>query len=93
MTNLNKSAIMLTCLKSCEDESTQKFFKDALKYGKDETCPKDTVYHNYDYEILSKPNKRKLAREERKKFQAEGIKEAPKESTKVVDQMVASIAA
>jgi len=61
--------IMLTCLRN--DEPTQKFFKDTLKYGKDETCPKDTVYQQYDYEILSKPNRRKLAREEREKMQAE----------------------
>jgi len=86
--------IMLTCLKSCEDESTQKFFKDALKYGKDETCPKDTVYQQYDYEILSKPNKRKLAREEREKIQTEeGMKDVSKDFQKENVQRIASIGA
>jgi len=53
--------IMLTCFK--HNPAAQKFFKGALKYEIDETCPGDDVYEQHDYEIVSKFNKRKLAKE------------------------------
>ncbi len=53
--------IMCTIFK--HNPGAQKFFKDALKFQIDETNPVDDVYEQYDYEILSKFNKRKLARE------------------------------
>merc|ERR1712038_928509 len=59
------SKIMLTCFK--HNPAAQKFFKGALKYEIDETCPIDDVYEQFDYQILSKFNKRKLAREETEK--------------------------
>merc|ERR1712060_620918 len=45
--------IMLTCLRN--DEPTQKFFKDTLKYGKDETCPKDTSTNNTTMRFCPNP--------------------------------------
>merc|ERR1712150_416695 len=54
--------IMLTCFK--HNPAAQKFFKTALKYEIDETCPIDDVYEQNDYEIVSKFNKRKLAKEQ-----------------------------
>lgn len=53
--------IMLTCFK--HNPAAQKFFKGALKYEIDETCPTDDVYEQFDYEIISKFNKRKIAKE------------------------------
>merc|ERR1712223_689621 len=53
--------IMLTCFK--HNPAAQKFFKTALKYEIDETCPTDDVYEQNDYEIVSKFNKRKLTKE------------------------------
>ena len=53
--------IMVTVFK--HNPGAQKFFKDALKYEIDETCPVDDVYEQYDYQIISKFNKRKLAKE------------------------------
>lgn len=53
--------IMLTAFK--HNPEATKFFKGALKYEIDETCPTDDVYEQFDYEILSKFNKKKLARE------------------------------
>ena len=53
--------IMLTVLKHNPDAEI--FFKKTMKYEIDETCPIDDVVEQYDYEILSKFNKRKLARE------------------------------
>ena len=53
--------IMLTVFKHNPDG--QKFFKTYMKFEIDETCPIDDVYEQFDYEILSKMNKRKLARE------------------------------
>jgi len=53
--------IMLTCFK--HNPAAQKFFKGSLKYEIDETCPEDDVYEQNDYEIISKFNKRKLAKE------------------------------
>ena len=49
--------IMLTILK--HNTEADKFFKQIMKFEMDETSPKSHV----DYEILSKPNKRKLAKE------------------------------
>merc|ERR1712079_837702 len=46
--------IMLTVLK--HNEVASKFFKDVLKYEIDETCPYDSVYEQFDYEILSRFN-------------------------------------
>lgn len=53
--------IMLTVFK--HNDSARKFFMDALKFEIDETCPIDDVYEQFDYQIISKFNKRKLARE------------------------------
>ena len=56
--------ILLTVFK--HNEGASKFFKDILKYEIDETCPYDTVYEQFDYEILSRINlKEKIRREER----------------------------
>ena len=41
--------IMLTCFK--HNPAAQKFFKGALKYDIDETCPTDDVYEQFDYEV------------------------------------------
>jgi len=46
--------IMLTVFK--HNEVASKFFKEVLKYEIDETCPYDTVYEQFDYEILSRFN-------------------------------------
>ena len=60
--------IMLTVFK--HNEGASKFFKDVLKYEIDETCPYDTVYEQFDYEILSRSNQReKKRREEREEEQ------------------------
>ena len=40
---------MLTCFK--HNPAAQKFFKGALKYEVDETCPTDDVYEQFDYEV------------------------------------------
>jgi len=61
--------IMVTIFK--HNPGAQKFFKEALKYEIDETCPTDDVYEQYDYQILSKFNRRKLAREEKEAAAAE----------------------
>lgn len=53
--------IMLTVLK--HNPAAKSFFKNQMKFEMDETCPTDDVYEQFDYEILSKFNKRKLARE------------------------------
>ena len=44
--------IMLTVFK--HNDTASSFFKDVLKYEIDETCPYDTVYEQFDYEILSR---------------------------------------
>ena len=44
--------IMLTVFK--HNDVASKFFKEVLKYEIDETCPYDTVYEQFDYEILSR---------------------------------------
>ena len=53
--------IMCTVFK--HNPTAQKFFKDVMKFEIDETNPNDDVYEQYDYQILSKFNKRKLVRE------------------------------
>ena len=53
--------IMLTVLKHNPDAEI--FFKKTMKYEIDETCPVDNEFEQYDYEILSKLNKRKPPRE------------------------------
>merc|ERR1712141_444183 len=54
--------IMLTVFK--HNDVASKFFKEVLKYDIDETCPYDTVYEQFDYEILSRFNlKEKKKRE------------------------------
>merc|ERR1712149_57258 len=56
--------IMLTVFK--HNDVASKFFKEVLKYEIDETCPYDTVYEQFDYEILSRFNlKEKKKREEK----------------------------
>ena len=42
--------IMLTCFK--HNPAAQKFFKTALNYEIDETCPIDDVYEQHDYEVI-----------------------------------------
>ena len=44
--------IMLTVFK--HNDIASGFFKNVLKYEIDETCPYDTVYEQFDYEILSR---------------------------------------
>merc|ERR1712203_562104 len=57
--------MMLTVFK--HNDVATKFFKDVLKYEVDETCPYDTVYEQFDYEILSRFNaKEKKVRDESK---------------------------
>lgn len=60
--------VMLTCFK--HNPAAQKFFKDVLKYELDETCPTDDVYEQFDYDILSKMNKKKLAKEAKEKLES-----------------------
>merc|ERR1711992_371342 len=56
--------IMLTVFK--HNDVASKFFKEVLKYDIDETCPYDTVYEQFDYEILSRFNlKEKKKREDK----------------------------
>ena len=58
--------IMLTVLKF--NTGASRLFKEGLKFEIDETSPIDDMQEQHDYEILSKFNKRKLAKEA-----AEGI--------------------
>lgn len=46
--------IMLTCFK--HNPAASNFFKNCLKYEIDETCPYNTIYEQFDYEILSRYN-------------------------------------
>merc|ERR1712110_726581 len=56
--------IMLTVFK--HNDVASKFFKEVLKYDIDETCPYDSVYEQFDYEILSRFNlKEKKKREDK----------------------------
>jgi len=60
--------IMLTVFK--HNDIASSFFKDVLKYEIDETCPYDTVYEQFDYEILSRFNaKEKKIRDENKEVE------------------------
>jgi hypothetical protein len=54
--------IMLTGFK--HNPNAQRFFKEQMKFENDETNFEDDIYEQADYEILSKFNKRKIAREE-----------------------------
>merc|ERR1712178_219423 len=56
--------IMLTVFK--HNEVASKFFKEVLKYEIDETCPYDTVYEQFDYEILSRFNLKEKKRRDEK---------------------------
>ena len=56
--------IMLTVFK--HNDIASKFFKDVLKYEIDETCPYDTVYEQFDYEILSRFNLKEKKRRDEK---------------------------
>jgi len=49
--------IMLTVFKHNAD--AVKFFKECLRFDVDETCPYNTVYEQFDYEILSRYNPKK----------------------------------
>ena len=53
--------IMLTVFK--HNDPSRKFFMDALRFEIDETNPNDDVYEQFDYYIISKFNKKKLAAE------------------------------
>ena len=53
--------IMLTCFR--HNEAALAFFRGAMKYERDEGIYEDDVKGKADYEILSKANKKKLARE------------------------------
>merc|ERR1712241_983996 len=56
--------IILTVFK--HNDVASKFFKEVLTFEIDETCPYDTVYEQFDYEILSRFNlKEKKKREEK----------------------------
>ena len=56
--------IMCTVFK--HNDVASKFFKEVLKFEIDETCPYDTVYEQFDYEILSRFNlKEKKKREDK----------------------------
>jgi len=46
--------MMLTVFKHNDD--AVKFFKECLRFEIDETCPYNTVYEQFDYEILSRYN-------------------------------------
>merc|ERR1711936_1234598 len=54
--------IMLTVFK--HNDVASKFFKEVLKYDIDETCPYDTVYEQFDYEILSRFNMKEKKKRE-----------------------------
>jgi len=56
--------IMLTVFK--HNPSAVAFFQGALGFAVDETSPEDDVYEQFDYQILSRFNRRKLAEEEKK---------------------------
>merc|ERR1711902_319230 len=63
--------IMLTVLK--HNEVASKFFKDVLKYEIDETCPYDSVYEQFDYEILSRFNLKEKKERENKENSSVGM--------------------
>ena len=60
--------IMLTVFK--HNDVASSFFKDVLKYEIDETCPYDTVYEQFDYEILSRFNAKEKKRRDEEKLSA-----------------------
>jgi len=62
---MNKSdlvKIMITVFK--HNEEALEFFKTGLKFEVDETSPYNTVYEQFDYEILSRFNPRRKPKEE-----------------------------
>ena len=63
--------IMLTVFK--HNDVASKFFKEVLKYEIDETCPYDTVYEQFDYEILSRFNMKEKKKREDKENAVERI--------------------
>ncbi len=56
--------IMLTVFK--HNEAGRRFFLDRLGYETDETSPDDDVHQQFDYAIVSKFNKRKIAMEKKR---------------------------
>ena len=62
--------IMLTVFK--HNDVASSFFKDVLKYEVDETCPYDTVYEQFDYQILSRFNVKEKKRREEKENKENG---------------------
>ena len=62
--------IMVTVYK--HNPKASSFFKKTMKYDIDENCPDDNEFEQYDYEILSRVNKRKLALEATKMPEVEG---------------------
>ena len=62
--------IMVSVLK--HNPGASSFFKKTMKYDIDENCPDDNEFEQYDYEILSRVNKRKLALEAAKMPEVEG---------------------
>ena len=60
--------IMLTCFK--HNPEADKFFKATMRYERDETNLEDDIYEQADYEILSKFNKKKIAREQKAEAEA-----------------------
>ena len=62
--------IMLTVFK--HNDVASSFFKDVLKYEVDETCPYDTVYEQFDYQILSRFNVKEKKRREEKENNENG---------------------
>lgn len=63
--------IMLTVFK--HNDVASKFFKEVLKYEIDETCPYDTVYEQFDYEILSRFNMKEKKKREDKENAVERV--------------------
>ena len=63
----NMRKIMLTCF--THNPLALKFFRGSMKYERDMKPNEDDVFEEADYEILSKINKKKIAREEPEKPQ------------------------
>jgi len=67
--------IMLTVFK--HNDVASKFFKEVLKYEIDETCPYDTVYEQFDYEILSRFNQKEKKKRDDKENAVEPVSCCP----------------
>ena len=63
--------ITLSCFK--HNTAALEFLKDAMKYERDKTVYEDDVRGQADYEILSRLNKKKMAREEAERLAGRGI--------------------